>query len=314
MLDIKKLRIVFMGTPEFACAPLSQLINDGFNVVAVVSQPDKPVGRKKELKPTPVKALAMQHNIDVLQPLSISNDYQCVLDYQPDCVITCAYGQKVPNVILDYPKYLCINLHGSLLPSYRGGAPMQRCLINGDKKTGMTLMQMVERMDAGDMFAKEEVDIDISDTYDSLALKMMEASKRLIHNTLPLYFNGECVRQAQDDSLVSIAYTIKKEEELVSFTNEDVVNLYNHMRGLISNPAPYAYLEDKKVKFFEIGLEECEHNLECGVIVLENKHFKISAKHGYIHVYQCQMEGKSKMDALSFANGIKSRIDVIRFK
>ena len=315
MNSTKDLRIVFMGTPFFATAPLQQLIDCGYNIVAVVSQPDRPVGRKKELKPTPVKQLAMQYEIDVVQPNKLSEDPNCLLDYQPDLIITCAYGQKVPTCILDYPKLGCINLHGSLLPKYRGGAPMQRALINGDKQTGMTLMEMIDRMDAGQMYAKEVVDITIDDTLDSLSLKLMEASKKLIVNALPLYLNGELKGEAQDEALSCLSLTIKKEEERVSFDQEEAYSLYNHMRGLISNPGPYAVLNNgKKVKFFEVGYEQYDHNFANGTIILEKNHYKVAAKGGYIHVYTCQMEGKAKMDASSFINGIKNNLDNLRFE
>ncbi len=315
MENIEKLRVVFMGTPVFATAPLQQLIDSGYHIVAVVSQPDRPVGRKKELKPTPVKAVALQHGINVIQPNKLSEQPEVLLNYQPDLIVTCAYGQKVPTSILDYPKYGCVNLHGSLLPKYRGGAPMQRAIINGDKQTGMTLMEMIDRMDAGKMYQSKVVDITIDDTLDSLSVKMMEASKYLIKEALPLYLDGKLPGIEQDEALSCLSLTIKKEEERVSFKEEKCWNLYNHMRGLISNPAPYALLSNgKKVKFYNIGYEECNHNIAYGCIILEKGHYKVAANGGYIHVYECQMEGKAKMNAASFINGINQQLPNLSFE
>ena len=313
MMELHSIRIVFMGTPEFACAPLKALIEDGYTIVAVVSQPDKPVGRKKVLEPTATKKVAMEHGIPVVQPLSINENYDDVLAYRPDLVITCAYGQKVPNALLEYPKYGCINLHGSLLPKYRGGAPIQRAIMDGQTITGMTLMEMVERMDAGKMYSVEKVDIDPDDTYDSLSLKMMDACQTIIHRDIPLYLDGKLEGIPQDESKRSLAFTIKKETEKVSFHDETIDALYDHMRGLIDHPAPYTYFGDKKVKFHEIRKEKKDHRFPLGQAIKCPDHFKIAANGGFIHVYSCQMEGKSRLDGISFFNGIVNKVDTTVF-
>lgn len=298
-----------MGTPEFACAPLKTLIEEGYNVVAVVSQPDKPVGRKKVLTMTATKALAKAHDIAVVQPISIMDEYQSVLDYDPQLVITCAYGQKVPTALLKYPHYGCINLHGSLLPLYRGGAPMQRAIMDGQDHTGMTLMEMVDKMDAGKMYSTEVVHIDPDDTYDDLSIKMMAASQILIKRDLPKYLDGELEGIPQDEAKRTLAFTIKKETEKVSFHDESIDALYDHMRGLIDTPAPYTYFGDKKVKFHKVRKEKIDHDLPLGQAINVHDHFKISANGGFIHVYSCQMEGKSRLDGASFFNGIANKVD-----
>lgn len=312
-MDIHGIRIVFMGTPEFACAPLNALIEDGYTIVALVSQPDKPVGRKKIVEPTPTKKVALNHNIPVVQPVSIMDDYPQVLAYDPQLIITCAYGQKVPNALLDYPQYGCINLHGSLLPKYRGGAPIQRAIMDGQTITGMTLMQMVERMDAGKMYSTQQVTIDPDDTYDSLSIKMMEACKIIIHRDIPLYLEGRLEGKVQDESKRTLAFTIKKETEKVSFHDETIDTLYDHMRGLIDHPAPYTYFGDKKVKFHHVRKETVNHSEPIGKAIKCNDHFKIAANGGYIHVYSAQMEGKSRLDGISFYNGIVNKTDTTFF-
>ncbi len=312
-MDIKTIRIAFMGTPVFATAPLSALIEDGYTIVAVVSQPDKPVGRKKTLQPTPVKQMALDHGIPVVQPESIMEQYDQLLAYDPQLVITCAYGQKVPTALLEYPQYGCINLHGSLLPKYRGGAPIQRAIMDGQTITGMTLMAMVDKMDAGAMYSTEKVIIDPDDTYDDLCVKMMAACKTIIHRDIPLYLQGQLEAIAQDETKKTLAFTIKKETENVSFHDEPIDVLYNHMRALIDNPAPYTTFGGKKVKFHRIGKEVCDHDHPCGQAIKCHDHFKISANGGFIHVYSCQMEGKSRLDGTSFFNGIANKANTTYF-
>ena len=167
-MDIKSKRIIFMGTPEISATVLSGLISNGYNVVALIAQPDRPVGRKKVLEPVPTKVVALEHNIPIYQPIKIRKEYEFVNDLRPDVIITLAYGQIVPQGLLDIPALGCINLHGSLLPKYRGAAPIQYSLMNNDKVTGMTLMKMVKEMDAGEMYAIEKVEISLEDNSTSL--------------------------------------------------------------------------------------------------------------------------------------------------
>ena len=178
-------RIIFMGTPEISAHVLEGLISSGYNVIALIAQPDRPVGRKKILEPVPTKVVAEKHQIPVYQPVKIRKEYEFVKELNPDVIITLAYGQIVPQGLLDIPRLGCINLHGSLLPKYRGAAPIQYALMNNDKITGMTLMKMVKEMDAGEMYATEEVEISPLDNSTSLFNKMGEAALKLILRVLP---------------------------------------------------------------------------------------------------------------------------------
>mgnify|MGYP001156486666 FL=1 len=192
-MDKKDLKIVFMGTPDFAVPVLKQLISDGYEVVAVVTQPDRPVGRKKILTPPPVKVAAEQHGIPVLQPekLRDSEELEQIIKLEPDLIVTAAYGQILPKKLLDAPKYGCINVHASLLPELRGGAPIHYAILQGKEKTGVTIMYMVEKLDAGDILTQVEVPISETDTVGTLHDKLSEAGAKLLSETLPKLLRGE---------------------------------------------------------------------------------------------------------------------------
>ena len=302
---MENIRVVFIGTPVFACDILKTLVEENCHVVAVVSQPDKPSGRKHEIKPTPVHALADSYNIPVLQPEKLSKEYQMVLDYKPDLVVTCAYGQIVPEAILKDPRYGCLNIHPSLLPKYRGGAPVHHAIWAGDKETGVCLMEMVKAMDAGKVYARTIVPIDEDDTTETLNLKLRKSSCELLKEYLPKYLNGELPGEPQDESQVVIARNISKEDELVHFKEEDINELYNHIRACIDWPIAYGLIEGKRLKFYKVRKEVVEHSMEPGTIVgYEDHALKIAAKNGYLKVYELQLEGKNRMDADAFMNGL----------
>ncbi|MBR2825484.1 MAG: methionyl-tRNA formyltransferase [Solobacterium sp.] len=302
---MENVRIVFIGTPVFATDILRTLVEENYNVVAVVSQPDKPSGRKHEIKPTPVHELADSFHIPVLQPEKLSKEYQNVLDYQPDLIVTCAYGQIVPETILKEPKYGCVNIHPSLLPKYRGGAPVHHAIWAGDKETGVCLMEMVKAMDAGKVYAKRIVQIDDDDTTETLNLKLRKVSCELLKEELPRYLNGELPGEAQDESGVVIARNISKEDEFVSFKNEEINVLYNHIRACIDWPISYGMIEGKRMKFYKVRKEVINHTYQEGTILgLKDHALEIAAKNGILKVYELQLEGKNKMDADAFMNGL----------
>ena len=302
---MEDIRIVFIGTPVFATDILRTLVEENYHVVAVVSQPDKPSGRKHEIKPTPVHELADSFGIPVLQPEKLSKEYQVVLDYEPDLIVTCAYGQIVPETILSYPKYGCLNIHPSLLPKYRGGAPVHHAIWAGDEETGVCLMEMVKAMDAGKVYAKRIVPIDEDDTTESLNLKLRKVSCELLKEELPKYIKGELPGIEQDESGVVIARNISKEDELVSFKNEEIQELYNHIRACIDWPITYGMIEGKRMKFYKVRKEVCHHEYELGEIIGLNNHaLEIAAKNGVLKVYELQLEGKNKMNADAFMNGL----------
>ena len=298
----KDIRIVFMGTPEFASNVLKGLVENNYNIVGVVSQPDKEVGRKRILTPSPVKEMALSHGLKVLTPVKIRKEYEEVLSLEPDLIITCAYGQIIPKALLEYPKYKCINTHGSLLPKGRGGAPIQRSIMNGEDKTGITIMFMNEKMDEGDILYQEEMPIDIHDTNATLFNKLSNLALDMLLKFLPEYIKGNYTAIKQDNDKASYTYNITKEEEFISF-NEDVKKVYDHIRGLLDNPGAYFVANDKKYKLISVDFEYC-NDTDAGLIRgLENNYFRIDAINGFIKVLKIKPEGKNEMDARSFFNG-----------
>lgn len=301
---MSKPRVIFMGTPKFACGMLDALMQLDVEVVAVVSQPDKPVGRKREILPTPVKVSAMGYNLSVIQPISIKEDYQLILDYAPDLIVTCAYGQIVPSIILNAPQYGCLNIHASLLPLYRGGAPIHMAIIRGEKETGITLMRMIEKMDAGAIVAQKKVTIEEKDTTEILYDKLEIIGKELLMESLIPFLDGKLKERAQEEDKVTYAWNITKEQEFVSF-DRPVRQVYNHLRGLISWPVGYGIIAGKKVKFHQVQLLEKKHNEPFGKLVkLEEDGLLIAAQDGFILATEIQLEGKSKVSAKEFYNGV----------
>ena len=295
-------KIVFMGTPGFAANVLEGLISAGFNIVGVVTQPDKEYGRKRELKPSEVKLVALKHNIPVLTPAKIRKEYEEVLAFEPDLIISSAYGQIIPKELLDYPKYKCINTHGSLLPKYRGGAPIQRSIINGDSKTGITIMYMNEKMDEGDILYQESIDIDINDTNSTLFAKLSDLALKMLLEFLPKLFKGEINPIAQDHSKATYAYNLDKEIEHITF-NDSTLNVYNHIRGLLDNPGCFFIIKDKKYKIEKVDYELADNTKPNTFIGLENNYIRLDCNDGFIKVLTIKPEGKNSMDSKSFFNG-----------
>ena len=298
----KDIRIVFMGTPEFASNVLKGLVENNYNIVGVVSQPDKEVGRKRVLTPSPVKEMALSHGLKVLTPVKIRKEYEEVLSLEPDLIITCAYGQIIPKALLEYPKYKCINTHGSLLPKGRGGAPIQRSIMYGEDKTGITIMFMNEKLDEVDILYQEEMPIDIHDTNATLFNKLSNLALDMLLKFLPEYIKGNYKAIKQDNAEATYTYNITKEEEFISF-NDDVKKVYDHIRGLLDNPGAYFVANDKKYKLISVDFEYC-NDTDAGLIRgLENNYFRIDAVNGFIKVLKIKPEGKNEMDARSFFNG-----------
>ncbi len=299
----EELRVVFMGTPSISAKVLLAMIDDGYKIVGVIAQPDKPVGRHGELEKVPTKVVAEKYNIPVFQPVKIRKEYEFVKELNPDVIITLAYGQIVPQGLLDIPKYGCLNLHGSLLPKYRGAAPIQFSLINNDKITGMTLMEMIDKMDAGKMYAKKEVVIDDEDNTTSLFEKMGDAAKELILNSLPKYIDGELPGEVQDESLVTFCPTIKPEQEKLDLSLS-VKDIYGWIRGLSDHPGAYFVLDNLKLKVFKAKIVNENVSGELGEIVRADKGgLVVQCKDGQIALLDIQKEGKKRMDYKSFLNG-----------
>ena len=240
---MKQTRIIFFGTTEFASGILQTLIDEGYNVVAVVSQPDKPVGRKHTIQMTPTHVLADQYQIPVIQPDLLKEHVDDVLRYEPELILTCAYGQFVPVRILEYPRLGCINVHPSLLPKYRGGAPIHHAVMGGETETGVCLIQMTKAMDAGDIYARVTTPLGKDETMAELNQRLLVLSKQLVKENLEDYIAGKLVGEPQDDSKVILGLNITKEEEKVQFAKEEVQTLYNHIRGLIDWPMRYGMVD-----------------------------------------------------------------------
>lgn len=299
---MEKTRIVMMGTPDFAVPVLEALLQKKYNVVAIVSQPDRPRGRKHETVATPLKASALSYGLPVLQPEKLKLQLADVLAYKPDLVITCAYGQMLPQALLDSVPLGVINVHASLLPKWRGGAPIQHAILNGDLTAGVTIMKTVMKMDAGPMALQHAIPIDDADTYGSLYTKLSQVGAAALLQALPAIIAGEVKWTAQPDDEVTIALNIRKEDEHIDF-NKDVKVVYNHIRALIPAPNGYALIEAKKIKFHAVTYDSIIRGLPGQIIDLYPQGIAIGAQAGTIFVERCQLEGKGILDAAVFWNG-----------
>lgn len=303
---MKDIKIVFMGTPSFAVPILEGLINN-YNVEMVVCQPDRKKNRKGEIQKPETKILAEQHNIEVFQPLKIKEDYQKVLDTNPDIIITCAYGQIIPEEILNYPKYGCINVHGSLLPKLRGGAPIHWAIINGEKETGITVMSMSKKMDAGDIISQRSISIDDDMILDELYEKMSYLGKELLLDTLPSIINKTATFTKQDENLVTFGYNVTKEDEKIDFS-KGIRKIKNKVRGLNSIPGAYCYLDNLRMKIYEIDIQITDKykNKEIGEIIdITKDSIVVSGIDGLIYIKDIALEGKKRCQVKDYINGIK---------
>lgn len=297
------MKIVFMGTPDFAVNVLQGLI-DNYDVVGVVSQPDKRIGRHQVLTNTPVKELALKYDIPVFQPIRIRENYEDILNLNPDLIVTCAYGQIIPKAILDYPRLGCINVHASLLPKLRGGAPIHKAIIDDYGTTGVTIMYMDVKMDSGDIISQREVKILDSDNLESLHDKLSEVGTSLLLDTLPSIIDGSNSRTKQDEDEVTYAYNIKREEEHIDFskTSREVFNL---IRGLCPVPSSNAILDEKEMKIYKSIISSKNYNGEYGEIVdITKEGIVVKTGDAAIILTEVKPFGKKKMDANSYVNGI----------
>ena len=302
---MKNLKVVFMGTPTFSVPILESLI-ENTNVILVVSQPDREKDRKGNILPTPIKLLAESHNIEVFQPIKIKEDFHKIINLNPDIIITCAYGQIVPEEILICPKYGCINVHGSLLPSLRGGAPIHHALIDGLDKTGITIMYMDKQMDSGDIISQKEIAIKDNDNLDSLYEKMAYLGRDLLLETLPSIIEGTNQRIKQNPDKVTFGLNITKEEEKIDFTKSSK-DIHNLIRGLSSIPAAYCILNDKRLKVYKSELTTIKSSKKPGTIEkIDKTGIYIATIDNVIKFIDIKLEGKKRCLVSDFINGIKS--------
>ena len=299
----KEINIVFMGTPEFSVPILQGLINN-YHVKAIVTQPDKLVGRKSILTEPPIKKCGKENNILVIQPKNIKEEYEEIIALNPDIIVTCAYGQILPKELLDYPKYGCINVHASLLPKLRGGAPIHRAIINGDKETGITIMYMDEDMDTGDIISQESIVITDKDTASTLHNKLSLLGKELLLKTLPSILNRTNARIKQNESEATYAFNIKPEDEKIDFSKTKR-EIFNQIRGLSSFPGAYCFLEGKRLKIWEAKLGDNVYTskLDGEICQVNNEGISIKVNNGELIITELQIEGKREMTAKEFVNG-----------
>lgn len=307
----KKLNIIFMGTPEFSVPVLEALI-EKYSVRAIITQPDREVGRDRVLVAPPVKKVGNEHTILVLQPERIREAIPEILSLEPDLIVTCAYGQIVPKEILDAPKYGCINVHASLLPKLRGGAPIQHAIMDGYKKTGITIMHMNPKMDEGDIITQREIDIDDKDTGSSLHDKLKILGRDLLMETLPSILDGTAPRIKQNHQEATYAFTIKHEDERLSFdkTRKEV---YNHIRALNSWPGAYCLLAGRILKVWsaEITNNYFPQLLNGQITKLYDNGIGVKVSNGEVILTEVQLEGRKRMSASEFINGIANKDELV---
>ena len=302
-MEKKDLNLLFMGTPEISAYVFEQMILDGYHFVGLVAQPDHPVGRKGIVEKVPTKVIAEKYDIPVFQPIKIRKDFSFMDNLKVDLVITLAYGQIVPQGFLDIPRFGCLNLHGSLLPKLRGASPVQTALINNEKVTGVTLMEMVAAMDAGRMYGKKEVIIDEEDNATSLFKKISEAAKDLVLELLPKYVNGELEGIPQNEEEVTFCSLIKPEQEKLNLS-KDILEVYGYIRGLSDEPGAYLYLDNQKLKIFKAKIANDLVTAEVGTIVQADKRgLLLQCQNGQLAILELQKEGKKRMDYKAFING-----------
>ena len=303
------MKIVYMGTPDFAVYALESVINAGHDVKAVITQPDKPQGRSKALVPTPVKKKAMEHDIPVYQPEKVRDEetVNMLKDINPDAIVVAAYGQILPESILNIPQYGCINIHASLLPKYRGAAPIEWSIIDGEDKTGVTTMYMEKGLDTGDMIEKVEIEISKDDTGATLHDKLAVAGAELILSTLKALEEGTATRTKQDDKASCYASMLRKDMGDIDFT-KSATEIERLIRGLNPWPCAYTKIDGKGVKIFKAdvkALSEEEKYNPGEIIEVTKKTFTIACGKDALVIRNLQPEGKKPMDTVAYLNGNK---------
>lgn len=303
---MKNKKIVFMGTATFSQAVLEMLIRENYSIELVVTQPDRKVGRKKQIKMPEVKEVALAHDIPVFQPVRIKNDFEMIKEINPDLIITAAYGQILPKELLDIPTLGCVNVHASLLPSYRGGAPVHQAIIDGNDHTGVTIMYMAEKMDAGDIISQKETKIEKDDTVGLLYDRLSVVGAELLKETLPSILNGTNNRIQQDESKVTYAPTISHEMEHVDFDTTAFLTDCK-VRGLNPWPGAFTTYNGKTVKLWAgraVESKNADDSIKNGTIVKILKDaIEVKVEDGTYQITELQVEGKKRMFARDLLNG-----------
>ncbi len=299
-----KNRVIFMGTPKIAAVCLAAILeHKDIEVVAVVCQPDKPVGRHKEIIYSPVKQLALEHNILVLQDSKVSNLYGKIRDLKPDLIFTCAFGQFIPSNILDLPKYKCVNLHASLLPKLRGGAPIQWAIINQEKTTGFSLMYMDKKMDAGNLIKQYPINIDPQETYASLYDKLCVLAGDVIAKDFNILFDANLKSEPQDESKATFGYNISREDEKIDWrkTNTEIDAL---IRGLYNVPIAYTTFEDQIIKVHKaVPVDVYANGVPGSIVQLTRQAILVACGNGAMKLEIIQLAGKKPLLISQITNG-----------
>ncbi|BDU50282.1 methionyl-tRNA formyltransferase [Haliovirga abyssi] len=299
------MRVVFMGTPEFAVDSLRG-VYEKYNVVAVFTQPDKPNSRGKKIRFLPVKQFALDNEIPIYQPKSVKSEetLEILKELAPDIIVVVAYGKILPNSIIDMPKYGVINVHGSLLPKYRGASPIHHAIINGEEKTGVTIMYIAEELDAGDMILKKELKIEEDDTLETIHDKLKVVGKEALLEAMELIEQGKVKQEEQDHSSATFTKPIKKEEAKINW-NDTKENIYNFVRGLNPFPTAYTVSNGKRYKIYEVEKIEKNYNGVCGEVVEidKNKGAIIKSNNGAILLKKIRPENKKIITGKDLING-----------
>lgn len=302
--------IIFMGTPDFSATVLEGLLADkAYNILAVVTQPDRAVGRKKEIKMTPVKEVALAHNLPVYQPekLSGSEEMAELMTLGADGIVTAAFGQFLPTKLLDSVDF-AVNVHASLLPKYRGGAPIHYAIINGDKEAGVTIMEMVKEMDAGDMIAKDATSITDEDNVGTMFDKLAILGRDLLLRTLPDYIAGNITPEPQDSSQATFSPNITPEEERIDW-HRPARDVFNHIRGLNPWPVAHTLLDGKRFKIYEASIAQGQGK-PGEIIEKGKKSLVVATSDGAIALKTVQPAGKPRMGIVDFLNGVGRKLEV----
>ncbi len=312
MEKLKSLKIIYMGTPAFSASLLELLIKEGYNIVGVVTQEDAFVGRKKVLTPSPVKEVAIKHNINVFTPHRIRHDYDFIADLKPDLILTFAYGQIVPKEVLTAPRYACLNFHGSILPKYRGASPIQMALINGEKETGVSLMEMVEAMDAGVVYGIRKFPLTENDNFDTVSEKMVKASLTLVKEVLPSIISGENKGVAQDEKEVTFAPLLKAKDEEIDLFNDDVNKVFGKIQAFGPDIGVNLHYYGELLKIYEARIANFREEVAVGTLFVNEKNLlTLQVRGGQLTLLTLQKSGKKRVDARSFLNGERPKLPTI---
>lgn len=307
------MKIVFMGTPEFAVPCLQKIIDEGHEVVAVVTQPDKPKGRGKKLAMPPVKELALKYDIPVYQPLKAREEsfVDTLKEMNPELIVVVAFGQILPKSILDIPKYGCVNVHASLLPRYRGAAPLNWVIINGEEKTGVTTMYMDEGLDTGDMILKSEIPLDDEITAGELHDKMMIDGAKVLKETIDLIEKGEAPREKQSNEDTCYSPIMNKSLGNIDW-NKSAIDIHNLVRGINPWPSAYTTYEGQTMKIWKTKVIDKNSDKDPGTIISVDKEgINISTSEGIVQIKEIQMAGKKRMEVPEYIKGNNINTDII---